>query len=343
MTCFCQIIPGDVLARFANDDQLHEDARAAFHKALAIEADWRALRDVHVRLFALASDVLSIHPIVARTPDITVYDCHHGTALPGTHVLNPGKSRDATAKRACEATTAVARFYKEVFNRNSVNNRGMTLQSSIHYGADYNNAFWNGQQMTYGDGDKQIFIDFTLGNDVIAHELTHGVTQSSAQFAYVDQAGGLNESMSDVFGSMFRQWQAGQTADKADWLIGHDILGPAAKKRGLTCLRNLADPADEKAISRQPAHFQYYEDGMDPHLSSGVPNLAFQKAAVAIGGKSWEKAGQVWYKALTGFPPAPNMTMKAFADRTRDLARTMFPAPAPVAGAIDAAWKAVGL
>jgi Zn-dependent metalloprotease len=296
-----------------------------------------------VRLFALASEALSIHPVVAPTPDITVYDCHQGTAVPGTHVVDPGKSSDPTAKRACEETTAVARFYKEVFGRNSVNNRGMTLQSSIHYGSDYNNAFWNGQQMTYGDGDKHIFIDFTLGGDVIAHELTHGVTQSSAQFAYEDQAGGLNESMSDVFGSMYRQWRAGQTSDKADWLIGHDILGPEAKKQNLTCLRNLADPTDEKAISRQPAQFRFIEKGMDPHLSSGVPNLAFCKAAVAIGGNSWETAGQVWYKALTGFPASPKMKMKAFADRTRDVARKDFKTSPKVAEAIDAGWKAVGL
>jgi Zn-dependent metalloprotease len=86
----------------------------------------------------------------------------------------------------------------------------MTLISSVHYLTNFNNAFWNGSQMTYGDGDGQIFVDFTLGNDVIGHELTHGVTQHSLALSYKNEAGGLNESVSDVFGSMFRQWQAGQ-------------------------------------------------------------------------------------------------------------------------------------
>jgi hypothetical protein len=78
---------------------------------------------------------------------------------------------------------------------------GMTLISSIHYGVSYNNAFWNGMQMTYGDGDGSIFVDFSRGNDVIGHELTHGVTQHSLQLNYSNEAGGLNESMSDCFGA----------------------------------------------------------------------------------------------------------------------------------------------
>src|SRR5437763_1654500 len=83
-----------------------------------------------------------------------------------------------------------------------------------------------------GDGDNSIFVDFTQGNDVIGHELTHGVTQHSLQLDYSDDAGGLNESMSDCFGSMFRQWQANQDAGNADWLIGSDIMGPTARDRG---------------------------------------------------------------------------------------------------------------
>ena len=118
-----------------------------------------------------------------------------------------------------EETAAVAEFYRTIFGRNSLDRRGMTLQSSIHYGVGYNNAFWNGAQMTYGDGDGRIFLDFTRSNDVIAHELTHGVTQYSARFSYANEAGGLNESMSDVFASMFRQSRRNQTTVKADWLM----------------------------------------------------------------------------------------------------------------------------
>src|SRR5206468_3051000 len=125
----------------------------------------------------------------------------------------------------------------------SVDNAGKTLVSSVHYGVGYNNAFWNGNQMTYGDGDGNIFVDFTKAPDVIGHELTHGVTQYSAALSYSNEPGGLNESMSDVFGSMFRQWEAHQNVTKADWLIGHEIMGPGALAKGYTCLRDMSNPA----------------------------------------------------------------------------------------------------
>src|SRR5213075_3196825 len=168
----------------------------------------------------------------AAPPVILVDDCNHGNTLPGVPVPNPGSSPDATAKRAFVETKAVAKFYATVFGRNSVDNGGMKLLSSIHYSVNYNNAFWNGSQMTYGDGDGDIFVDFTKSNDVIGHELTHGVTQYTAQLAYSNQAGGLNESMSDVFGSLFRQWEASQNVTAADWLIGKNIMGPGAIARG---------------------------------------------------------------------------------------------------------------
>src|SRR4029077_10081348 len=119
---------------------------------------------------------------------------------------------------------------------------GMSLLSSVHYSIKYNNAFWNGTQMTYGDGDGAIFVDFTGSTDVIAHELTHGITQFTAALAYSNQPGRLNESMSDVVGSIFRQWRAKQSVTTADWLIGKDIVGPAARARGFTCLRDMANP-----------------------------------------------------------------------------------------------------
>jgi len=197
--------------------------------------------------------------------------------------------------------------------------------------------------MTYGDGDNNIFIDFTTSTDVIAHELTHGVTQYSLQLSYTGQAGGLNESLSDVFGSMFRQWRANQDVTQADWFIGKEIMGPGATARGFTCLRDMSDPGGAHCMTPQPFHFSNFQTGMDPHISSGIPNLAFCTAAKAVGGKSWDTVGQIWYKALTGSAPSPNMTMQTFANSTRQLANQMNPANATVANAIDAGWTAVGL
>ena len=127
-------------------------------------------------------------------PAVTVFNCHNGTVLPGTLMPKSKTSSNATAKRAFVETTAVAEFYKKLFSRNSIDNAGMALLSSIHFSVRYNNAFWNGNQMTYGDGDGNIFIDFTKGNDVIGHELTHGVTQHSLGLSYSDQPGVLTRA-----------------------------------------------------------------------------------------------------------------------------------------------------
>lgn len=343
MSCQCFIIPKDVLERFSRDTSLSAKDRKAFADAADYESHWRKVRSAQGRASAAATQSLTAGPTVSLAPAVTVYNCATGTTLPGTPVPNPGASADQTAKLAFVETTALADFYKQIFGRNSVDNMGMTLQSSIHFGVKYNNAFWNGAQMTYGDGDNNIFVDFTRSNDVIGHELTHGVTQFSAQLAYSNEAGGLNESMSDVFGSMFRQWRAGQMVTKADWLIGSNIMGPAALAKGFTCLRDMANPAAKHCLAPQPTKYAQYQPGMDPHYSSGIPNFAFYKAAMAIGGKSWEKAGQVWYKALTGYVPSPNMKMKTFANRTRKQAKILFAGDPAVFAAVNKAWVDVGL
>jgi len=334
------------LERFAKDKKLTAEQRQFFIDAAKLEGDWRVARVATAKLAKLSQSILptAVSALAAAAPPaVLVFDCGHGTTLPGTPIANPGASTDGSAKRTFKETTAVVNFYQSLFGRNSLDNAGMTLLSSIHFSVNYNNAGWTGSQMKYGDGDGNIFIDFTRSNDVIGHELTHGVTQFTSGFAYRNQSGGLNESMSDVFGSMFRQWEANQTVSAADWLIGKEIMGPGAIARGFTCLRDMSNPAASHCLAPQPTKFSQYRDGMDPHDSSGIPNFAFYKAAKAIGGKSWEKTGKIWYQALTGFAPNPNMKMKVFANRTRTLAGTLFPAEPAVKTAVDKAWTAVGL
>ena len=343
--CTCHIVPKAALERLATDKSLPDEQRKNFADTIKIDAELRKLRTQANKLTRVASLMAPATALaaVAAAPAVTVFDCNHGQTLPGAQVPNPATSPDATAKRAFGETTSVAAFYSQVFGRNSIDGAGMTLISSIHYGTNYNNAFWNGAQMTYGDGDGSIFVDFTKGNDVIGHELTHGVTQHSLGLNYTNEAGGLNESVSDCFGSMFRQWEAKQNGNQADWLIGKDIMGPAALKKGFTCLRDMANPAAKHCLAPQPTKFSQYKPGMDPHQSSGIPNLAFFTAAKTVGGNSWDKVGQIWYKSLTGFGPTPAMKMKAFANRTRTVAAQLYPGNTAVIHAVDAGWKKVGL
>jgi Zn-dependent metalloprotease len=343
--CCCFIIPTDVLKRFSHDKKLSAEERQAFGEMVRYEKLWRDFRVDRTEHLRAVQAILpsALTAAAAGPPAFSVFDCRNGTKLPGVLVKKPATSTDASAKRAYTQTAAVARFFDQVFGRNSIDNGGMPLNSSIHYSVKYNNAFWNGSQMTYGDGDGQIFVDFTQSNDVIAHELMHGVTQYTLGLDYANQPGGLNESLSDVFGSMFRQWQAKQTVDKADWLVGKEIMGPAALARRYTCLRDLSKPAGKHCLAPQVTNFSQYRDGLGPHTSSGIANLAFYHAAMAIGGKSWEKAGRVWYGVLTGSGVKPKMTMKQFATQTRKVAGTLFPNEPAVKTAVDAGWKAVGL
>jgi Zn-dependent metalloprotease len=343
MSCTCMIVPSDVLTRLAQDPELSAELRKGMFDTAQISHEIRGLRTQATLLTGVAMAHAGALTVLAAAPLVTVYDCKHTQTLPGTPVPNPGSSADPTPKRCFGETTAVADFYKTVFNRNSIDNHGMTMMSSVHYGVKYNNAMWNGSQMLYGDGDGSIFIDFTGGNDVIGHELTHGVTQHTLQLAYQGESGGLNESLSDCFGSMFRQWQAKQAVTAADWLIGHDIMGPTAKAKGFTCLRDMANPAAKHCLAPQPTQYSQITPGMDPHYSSGPPNLAFCTACKTLGGNSWEKIGHVWYNSLTGFGPTPNMGMKAFAARTRQVAHTLFSSTPAVAAAVDQGWKHVGL
>jgi Zn-dependent metalloprotease len=343
MPCMCCIVPREVLMRLSQDKRLSAKLRKGLFNTAQISHEMRALRSQAGELTSVLMAHTGALLELAASPLVTVYDCKHTQNLPGTPVPRPGNSTDPTAKRTFNETTDVAKFYKDVFNRNSIDNHGMTMMSSVHFDTNYNNAMWNGSQMVYGDGDGSIFVDFTKGNDVIGHELTHGVTQYSLQLEYSDEPGGLNESISDCFGSMFRQWQAKQDVNAADWLIGHDIVGPTAKERGFTCLRDMANPAANHCLAPQPTLYSQITPGMDPHYSSGPPNLAFCTACKTLGGNSWEKIGQVWYNSLTAFGPTPKMGMKPFADRTRQVAQTMYGATPVVAAAVDRGWTTVGL
>lgn len=342
MRCHCFIIPKSVLERFSNDESLSVSERKAFSDAADFETRWRAERVAQSR-FSMAARTMLPQNAHGSASTTEIFSCNHSTALPGVVVSNPSQSEDATARRAFDETQSVLEFYREVFGRSSIDSAGNSFASSIHYSISYNNAFWNGSQMVYGDGDGNIFLDFTQSNDVIAHEITHGVTQFAARLEYVNQAGGLNESMSDVFGSMFRQWRGNQTVIAADWLIGKEIMGPGAIAKGFTCLRDLANPSHAHCLAPQPSHFSDYQDGMDPHASSGIANLAFYKAAMGIGGRSWERTGKIWYAALVRQPVQPSMTMSTFATRTRKVAQELYPEQPAIFSAVDQAWIEVGL
>ena len=340
--CHCNIIPDEVLERLARDNQLPQE--------LCSNADHSAKLSQHFREIRRESKNLTrflqrTHTLMTLTesPEVTLFDCKQTMSLPGTEVKRQDATNDATITRTYTETDHIATFLREIFKRNSIDNAGMTMMSSVHYGKKYNNAMWNGLQMIYGDGDGELFVDFSKGCDVIGHELAHGITQYTLQLDYDGEPGGLNESMSDCFGSMFRQWRSKQDAASADWLIGKDILGESVQQLGFSCLRDMASPADKHCLAPQPEHYAKLKPDMGPHRTSGPPNLAFCTACKQVGGYSWETIGQVWYHVMTNSGPCARMSMADFSCRTRQAAQTLFGKGSAVELAVDTSWKKVGL
>ena len=280
----------------------------------------------------------------------SVYNLNHGTLLPGKLVRDEGrpKTRDVCVNEAYDYSGDTWDFFSRVFGRNSVDDRGMRLDSSVHYYRNFDNAFWNGSQMVYGDGDGVIFQRFTKCLDVIGHELTHGITQYEASLEYEGQSGALNESFSDVFGVMVKQWKNKESSAQADWLIGEGLFARGINGVAIRSMKAPGTAYDDPRLGRdpQPAHMKDYvkgpEDNGGVHINSGIPNHAFYLAARALGGNSWDKAGKIWYDTLCDIL-RPNSKFVDAAKATLRSAGILFGVASKEQNAVKTAWQNVGV
>lgn len=285
-----------------------------------------------------------------------VYNAGNASDLPGNLVRSEGDAPtgDAAVDEAYDGSGATYDLFAEVFGRNSIDRQGMDLISTVHFLEGYDNAFWNGEQMVYGDGDEdlpeqeRLFNRFTSAIDIIGHELTHGVTQYEANLVYRNQPGALNESFSDVFGSLVKQRVKNQTAHEADWLIGEGLFTENVDAEGIRSMKAPGTAYDDPLLGRdpQPGHMNDYVDTTSDnggvHINSGIPNKAFYNVAVELGGYAWEKAGRIWYKTLceeldqaSDFQAAASLSYKVAGD--------LFGKNSNEQKAVYNGWKAVGL
>lgn len=284
----------------------------------------------------------------------TISDCGNSTLLGSATVARTEdgpKSKDDSVNRAFEGLGDTRDFYQQVFDRDSIDGQGMRLNGFVHYGDAYNNAFWDGTEMVFGDGDGVLFTDFTKSIDVIGHELTHGVTEQAAGLIYHNQSGALNESMSDVFGSLVKQWVKKQSADQADWLIGAEIFTPDFEADALRSMKEPGKAYNNPTLGKdpQPDHMRKYvnlpdtDDGDNGgvHINSGIPNKAFYLTSIGIGGFAWEAPGHIWYASLLA--SNQNTNFQEFADTTYLKAGQLYGAQSAEQQAVVAAWKEVGL
>jgi len=285
-----------------------------------------------------------------------VYDAENGSNLPGTLKRSEGEAPtgENAVDEAYEGTGATYDLYSDVFSRSSVDNQGLDLISTVHYLVGYDNAFWNGDQMVFGDGDEnlpeaeRIFNRFTIAVDIIGHELTHGVTQYEANLVYRNQSGALNESISDVFGSLVKQHVEEQTADQADWIIGAGIFSENINAIGIRSMKAPGTAYDDPLIGAdpQPGHMRDYVDTTSDnggvHINSGIPNKAFYNVATEIGGFAWEKAGLIWYKSLCD-ELTQSADFQAAANATYKVAGELYGNNSTEQKAVYNGWEKVGI
>ena len=308
------------------------------------------------RLAVMDMPILIHLPVTSDVKNRAIYDVNHGSNLPGTVVRQEGDppGADVAVNEAYDGSGVTFDLYKDVYNRLSIDGNGMALTSSVHYQQGYDNAFWDGSQMVYGDGDEnlppdqRLFNRFTIAVDVIGHELTHGVTQFTAKLAYSYQSGALNESMSDVFGSLVKQYQLQQTASQADWIIGAGLFTPNVNGVGIRSMKAPGTAYDDPVLGKdpQPATMSDYvntsSDNGGVHINSGIPNHAFYVTAVEIGGSAWEKAGAIWYEVLTNrLNATANFQTAAF--QTFQAAGDQYGTGSLEQQAVKHGWAAVGI
>jgi hypothetical protein len=287
----------------------------------------------------------------AAGPERTISDAKGTQTTPGTTVRGEGAapSSDDAVNEAYDGLGATWQLWWQAYERDSLDGKGMPLLATVHYGRNYDNAFWDGTQMVFGDGDGVIFERFTKSLDVIGHELAHGVTEHTAGLLYQGQSGALNESISDVFGVLVKQHQLGQKAEEADWLVGADLLNPSVKGRALRDMHHPGTAYDDPRLGKdpQPAHMDHYVDAEDDnggvHINSGIPNRAFVLAALAIGGNAWEDAGHVWYSVVTGDGIKADCDFATFAALTVDAAAAAHGDGSVQHVAVRDAWEQVGV
>jgi Zn-dependent metalloprotease len=284
----------------------------------------------------------------------TVFDCANITSVSSATVARTEDgpaSADNSVNNAFEGLGSTRDFYRDVLDRDSIDGRGMRLNGYVHFGAGFSNAFWDGSHMIFGDGDGVLFTDFTGSLDVIAHELTHGVTEFTAGLEYHKQPGALNESMSDVFGSLVKQWARKQTANQADWLIGAEIFTPEIDADALRSMKAPGTAYNNPLLGRDPQPDTMSKFVMLPdtdegdnggvHINSGIPNKAFFLTAIGIGGYAWEAPGHIWYAALQASSELTDF--QEFADMTHVKAGQLYGPQSAEQQAVAAAWKEVGI
>jgi len=338
----CGILPPYLLRAIAANGEAEDRARAV--AALSLSAVPRRERAALTQL----AGALLLPPRIKRR---TVHDAEQGRVLPGRIVRTEGerRTRDVSVDEAYDAAGKTYDYFRRVHGRRSLDDHGLGIRSTVHFGEGFSNAHWDGRQLIFGDGDGKYFHRFTASLDVVAHELTHGVTQYATALGASGQCGALAEHFSDVFGILVKQYWLGQTAAQSDWLIGADLFTDRVNGVAVRSMKAPGTAYDDPLLGRdqQPAHMRHYvkthADDRGVHINSGIPNHAFSLVATRLGGFAWEVAGRIWYHALTRGHLGPRSQFRHCAEATTLAAAELHGTDSEPHDAVRSAWSAVGI
>jgi Thermolysin metallopeptidase, alpha-helical domain/Thermolysin metallopeptidase, catalytic domain len=341
----CSFVPPYLLRRLADDDRSMLPADVG-HQTLRLDQAIRQRREEKSPASATAGATTEVPPTRRL-----VHDAHQEIALPGELVRSEGQAAtgDIAVDEAYDWGGEVIALFAEEFARGSFDGKGADVLITVHYAKDYDNAFWDGDQLVFGDGDGVIFERFTKPIEVMAHEFTHAVTQYTTGLRYEGQSGALNESISDVFATLTRQRALGQQVGEADWLIGVGLFRPPVQAKALRSMLHPGTAYDDPQLGKDPQvgsmadYVETLDDYGGVHINSGIPNRAFALAATGLGGYSWERVGLVWYEALTSGDVKRSTDFAGFARATVAAAERRFLDDPAVAEQVRAAWVTVGV
>jgi Zn-dependent metalloprotease len=335
----CFIIPNDIAREMARNAEDAED------RDLALDQISRnsKMREHRKTLMSFRTTALT------KGGERRVYDAKSKSRLPGALVRSESdkKSPDDSVNDVFLSSGIVRDFLIKVLGHDGYDGANGDLTSTVHYLKNYNNAFWDGEQMVYGDGDGKFFGSFTNDLEIAGHEIFHGVITATSGLVYQGESGALNESCCDVFGSLVKQWQLQQSVEQADWIIGKGLFTKAVKGVGVRKLDAPGRAFNDPVLGRDNTRGHYsrrYKGSGDyggVHINSGIPSLAFVTAAKQYGGKAWEQMGLVWWKTLTSLNSGAKFQDAAIA--TLRIAKSLYPEDRNLSDSIQAGWKEVGV
>ncbi len=325
---------------------IEEEGYLAYRANVAYQMDGEA-RYAKVFASVLSGEKIAEFSHIHTAENRTIFTADNTKKLPGTLVREEGGhiTSDTTVNQAYNNAGVCYDFYLKTFNRDSWDGKGGDMISTVHYDKNYNNAFWNGEQMVYGDGDGVTFTDFAGDTSVVCHELTHAVVQSTANLRYFRDSGALNEGWADAMGvSAVRFIDGGETYTR--WMVGHHcyLAGQA-----LRFMNN--PPLDNSSYDWYPTRYTGFIDNGGVHWNSGIANLAFvllteggthpqQLSNIYVNGIGWDNSQKVWYNAL--FYMTETTDFSGARAATETAASTLFTNQQAVAST-TACWEAVGV